>query len=1026
MVRFLKKYWAPLVIFFISAVIFIINHKSGTFLSGWDTLHPEFDFSLNIKRVLSGVWRLEQGFGAVAGHSHMADLPRILILWLSGLVLPLNLLRYFYIFLMFLFGGLGAYYLISYLLTRFHSKYVISISFISSLLYLFNFSTIQNFFVPFEMFPTQFGFLPWILLYSFKYLDEANKKNLILFSIFILFSTPQAYAAHLWYAFFGIYTTFLLLFSYLRKKEKNVFKKSIILILLTLFINSFWLFPNIYYVLTSSSIPRDSKQNRLFSQEYTIRNREHGNIQNVALLKGFYFNWSIHDYKIDNQQYLMQEWRNYTNNWYVNTIGYFVFLTVISGFFLAIYKNNKALTSLSPLFIIPFILLMNNTFPFDKFFDFLLKFNLFNEALRFVYNKFIIILSLSYVIYFSYFLSLVLNKLSKNLRIILCFLITILLLIYIAPVFTGNLISDKVQVKIPNEYFRFWDYMKNKDDGTVLALPIYNLAGWEYYNWGYQGAGFIWFGLKQPILVRDFDRWSRANEQVYREFHYSLYSRNSNFFESNLDKYNIKYVLWDKNIISPDTKNRSQVLYTNEIGETLNKLKEDKKIKKVTNFNNLYLYELNNKNNIRTVDTNKFVWPKYTWSNFDYAYYSQSDYITFEEINKNNILYPLRNFVDERDRIKKSVLSTDNAKNAFQINIPDTFSYQNVNLPSINKETVLISDLSISKISNDLSQITLTPLLVENIDFSFNYTIQGQNNSDVLQFNLNGRDYSIKRESLDKNQVISLGQAFIYLDKDNFLNGTKLLFDKARFKNINLTNRLITKFPVSSINISADQIYRLNNKSKNITVDSRSKEVFIKSKGFANGLSINIDDLPHYLGYAVIIKSRNISGLPLRVCLKNSYSDICTLYDELSKFKDFSDDIFLVPPSDQLVGYVLSLDNISYGNFLTENSVESIKIIPFPYSYFSQIYAQKNAIWKSVKVLINNQSFHNGWSAFIFGKKLSNHVLVNNWANGWVIIDDNINEKNVVFVFLPQYLEYLGFGLLIFSFVWVIFWKKVD
>ena len=1025
MVKFLKKFWAPFLIFLLSSIIFVINHKSGTFLSGWDTLHPEFDFTLNFRRLLSGVWRLEQGFGAVAGHSHMADLPRVLILWLSSLVLPLDLLRYFYIFLMFLLGGLGTYYLIAYLLTRFNTKNVVQVSFIASLLYLFNLSTVQNFFVPFEMFPTQFGFLPWIILYSFKYLDTGSKRNLILFSIITLFSIPQAYAAHLWYAFFGIYTVFLLLFSYLRRNEKKVFKKSIMLILLILFINSFWLFPNIYYLFTSSSIPRNSKQNRLFSQEFIIRNREHGDIQNIALLKGFYFNWSIHDYKTDSQQFLMQEWRDYTNNWFINSIGYLIFLSVISGLILAIYKNNKVLISLSPLFIIPFTLLMNNTFPFDKFFDFLLKSDLFNEALRFVYNKLSIILSLSYVIYFSYFLSFVLSKFSKNLRGLLYLLIPVLLLIYIAPVFTGNFISDKVQVKIPNEYFNFWDYMKNKDDGTVLPLPIYNLAGWEYYNWGYQGAGFIWFGLKQPILVRDFDRWSTANEQAYREFHYSIYSRNTNYFESTLNKFNIKYILWDKNIISSDSKNRNQVLYTNEIDTVLNKLEEDKKIKNIKKFNNLYLYELNSESNKRTIKTNAFIWPKYTWSNFDYAYNSFSDYITLSSINKNNTLYPLRDFVDERDRIKKSVLNQDNTKNSFDINIPENFIYKEISLPSIDKENVLISDLDISKVSNNLYKLSISPLLVENIGLSFDYNLQVQNSNDVLKFNLNGRDYSIKKESLDKNQAINLGQAFIYLDKDNILNGNTILLDKARFANINFSNKLITKFPASSINISAGQIYRLNNQSKSVTFDKQLNEVGVSSKGFTNGLNISIDDLPHYLGYAIIIKSKNISGLPLRICLKNFYSDLCSLYDELSKSKEFIDDIYLVPPSDQLFGYRLSLDNISYGDFMTENRIQSIKIIPFPYNFLSEISATKGSEKFKTKVITNNQAFYNGWKAYLDGEKLDNHVLVNNWANGWVV-DEDTDVGNIKIVFWPQYLEYIGFGMLILTFSWVFFWKKND
>jgi hypothetical protein len=37
--------------------------------------------------------------------------------------------------------------------------------------------------------------------------------------------------------------------------------------------------------------------------------------------------------------------------------------------------------------------------------------------------------------------------------------------------------------------------MKTQEDGAILPLPIYDFAGWQYYQWGYQGAGFILFGL---------------------------------------------------------------------------------------------------------------------------------------------------------------------------------------------------------------------------------------------------------------------------------------------------------------------------------------------------------------------------------------------------------------------------------------------------------------------------------------------------------------------------------------------------
>ena len=74
------------------------NYTPHTILSGWDTLHPEFNFPLAFERMVSGVWRADQGLGAAAGHSHMADLPRVFLLWLTSFILPQELLRYAFFF----------------------------------------------------------------------------------------------------------------------------------------------------------------------------------------------------------------------------------------------------------------------------------------------------------------------------------------------------------------------------------------------------------------------------------------------------------------------------------------------------------------------------------------------------------------------------------------------------------------------------------------------------------------------------------------------------------------------------------------------------------------------------------------------------------------------------------------------------------------------------------------------------------------------------------------------------------------
>jgi hypothetical protein len=53
------------------------------------------------------------------------------------------------------------------------------------------------------------------------------------------------------------------------------------------------------------------------------------------------------------------------------------------------------------------------------------------------------------------------------------------------------------------------------------------------------------------------------------------------------------------------------------------------------------------------------------------------------------------------------------------------------------------------------------------------------------------------------------------------------------------------------------------------------------------------------------------------------------------------------------------------------------------------------------------QNFITHLLPFVFGTELKQHLLVNNWENGWVI-----SNNQVVILYLPAYLEYLGLLLL--------------
>ncbi len=900
----LKKIFFPLLLVLITVLICFLNYTPDTFLTGWDSLHPEFNFSLNFSRLFSGVWRQEQGLGAVAGHSHMADLPRVIFLFLTSFIFKLNFLRYAYIFLCFIIGPIGIYFLIKFLFKDHKSYFINLISFLAAIFYIFNLSTLQQFLVPFEMFPTQYAFLPLILLFTLKYLQKKSKKSLLLFSIFTLLASPQAYAAHLWYAFFGIYLAFLF-FYFTLHHHLPYLKKIITLITFTLVLNSFWLLPNLYFIKTSSSIPKESKVNRLYSQEYRLQNRTTGYIKDVSLIKGFYFNWKIYNNQRHNFEDLTKTWNQHLTP-QIELIGFIIFILATFGLIVTFIQKNKTLIALSPTFIIPFILFANHTPPFSFIFDWLIKIPLFEEAFRFIFTKISIIFSLSLAIYLANIINLIFSVFTKKIFHLIFSLIFIAnLVVFCFPFFQGQLIHPYLKTKIPDSYFQLWQYSQTQPQGTILSLPLNNFTGWQYYNWGYQGSGFIWFGLKQNILDRDFDRWSTQNEEAYRELFYTLYSKNTDKFFQTIEKYNLSYILWDTTSVTAMLKNQEQITFKNEIDNILKQLEQENKITLLKNFDNLYFYKINrNSNLIKVKQINNNITPSYQWNFYDQAYFDTHDYLTNPKQTSNN--YPFRQLIDKNERA---------------INV------------------------------NNLQSKNLINLNAEQIDWN------KSQQSDLI-------DYSSQNEN--------------------------------------------------------------------------------------TGSYVELPEITHDTGLKIGFLSKNITGIPLRICIKNIYNNLCIIYEELSKNKDFVWDYYLIPPMDNFSGFNISIDNISLGNYQTHNQLKNITIDTIDLNAYFQnktqeinpnsetvIYPKDNQLLLFLyKITIPNnlrnqnlifsKSYNSGWIAFYFnGIKpvlLKDHVLANNWANAWSLPSSTINDQSstIYIVFWPQIFEFLGFALLIPTFIWIL------
>lgn len=1217
----LKSHWPVVFLLLVSLILCIVNYTPGTFLSGWDTLHPEFNFGLNFERTIFGVFRIEQGLGAVAAHSHMADLPRIILLYLSSFILPMSFLRYFYIFLNLIIGPLAMYFLLKH-----HFLKNDKASFLGALFYLLNLGTVQTFNVPFEMFTTLFATLPLMFYFATSYILEREKrtKNLLLFAISVIFNSPSAYASTLWFVLFLSFFTYFFLLSALNfKKGKHHLKHFFILTGVFLAINLYWLIPDIYFILTHGKEVAGANINKLFSEQAFLKNKEFGNIKDILFLKSFYFDWNIYSGN-NNFTDLLGPFINHLKDIKVLFIGYLFGTSFIIG---AIYCFRKLKEKSIPLFsvlLISLFFLVNDNFPLSYIFNFLQDHvPFFKEALRFPGDKILNIYVFLVTIFFGYFCLFIIEKLKKiKLTSLFTLAIFILIIYYCLPAFSGNFINPKMRINIPNSYFELFNYLKEKPENLRVAnLPIQSQWGWVYYQWpdnkpSFQGAGFLYFGIKQPLLDRDFDRWSPFNESYYREMSYAIYKEDPKLLANVVKKYKIGIIFIDKSVISP--QNPSKILYF-EQSKTL--IEKSGLFEKTKNFGDIEVFET--KNNIpliETLNTNINISPLNLTTYRDYPYELFGNYVSTIPLPIfSSAFFPFRDLIDNQSKVHRNVVSFENDKitlnpsgsvtsfnssllsetiNLIPANLitqksnnkltvsfyPNTPVFDNlpstvpikIDINTSEKESILLS-LNQNQLFNIGALSDNTPLsagtaLLKNGDNQIAVFNSLQNNP-ILDFENKISPYFLSCEEneitpnvgFDKNQITIkakndtcvilplkylpqtpnsslltnlkfefLGNAkittclydlkslscvyykdperlgnFVFLsyvlegNKTNdfalkiFIQPQNILENKYILKNLSssysksIDNFTITKtqianlfinrtgvsfnklylqksiiydpgLDITSINNFENECNSSNSSVKKEIISENNKKViryFSAVGSFCNHFSYQ--NLPHNQGYLITITSKNKSGLPLSLCVSNYVSKRCDIYSDLSKFKEFNKDVYLLPPMDDAgYGYNISFENLGIIKSPSENFVAGIEIIPIPYEFIGSIYSQTktenkffgtiNKITKynpglyvidtsnNPSLLVLNYSFEPGFKAYylncnsnltcfakglfapFYAKKASNHVLVNAWANGWIIENDKCQMSNIkcqiAIVYLPQYFEYIGFALLILVF----------
>jgi hypothetical protein len=276
----------------------------------------------------------------------------------------------------------------------------------------------------------------------------------------------------------------------------------------------------------------------------------------------------------------------------------------------------------------------------------------------------------------------------------------------------------------------------------------------------------------------------------------------------------------------------------------------------------------------------------------------------------------------------------------------------------------------------------------------------------------------------------------------------------------------ILKTPDYKISEKGSELNLFKNSSK-VIVDKSSDGVDFIVKDGTGKLDYYNNSLFHTGSYILFAHTTYRSGLPMRFYVDNTQEDRSEIETIFSK--KTSNNVVIIPPSDQYFkGYGFHFTVKSVGHETAKSTISKISVYEFPLRTIEQIrflsksnvspaqpanltrvpfqdqYATTEyvvSVPKKPGTIVLAQSYNSGWKGyvvknhesrimnqaahifpFIFGTKLTDHVKVNNWANGWTISDSlDTAHSEIVITYLPQYLEYFGMAISVITALFLTF-----
>lgn len=1066
----LVRYLPILTVLTVGLTVAFMNIDPSRRYMGWDNIIAELDIWRYAGQIINGAWLSHAGLGAPAGQAHLSELFRLPFLFILSALLPQNLVRMSYIFLMYIIGGATMYmYLERVWLVQQKDTTRRWVSATGAVLYLLHLLTLQQFYIAFEMFTVQFAFLPLVFLTIHQLLRNFTRRNILFYILVQLLIAPSGHTPTIMYL--GIICTLIYVFAIKFPDGFVKAVKSVFFIgLLTFFVHSYWIVPNIYYSVGPARAVQESRENANFGPESIWAVHDASTVSNFLEGTHYLLNWQQYDFATKKMVPTFGSWLDHLNNPIVTILAQIIGLVTIIGAGILIKNKNigSGRWAILAIYFCALVLIWQGFFPDWLVTDRILASRFLLEVFRNTFTKLSIIYTFVSILLFTQTIVYFANRLNHKVFGVFITITITAICIVAFPAYQGKFINEKLRVEMPNQYQEMFAYLHGKSEHLrVMQLPQYRYVGWEYYEWsqmrnnnGYQGMGFYFFGMPQPYLMRDFDRWGETSDYFAHELKYAMDSMDPKLLINVMSKYQVDMIIVDETKVDPWIK--SDYKKDHWMAQTAGLVKVWKK-----DF--LTIYERKDLSNTSPfILPNKFPQNIYTIAQrtrLDTAIQEKGNYILSEKMNDSSQIYPFSSVLQRQPKtikLTKNGVKTESEvpKGPYEITIPG-ISGDLYNTPI--KASYVQGIVSIT-FPRDIISLDNTKVSLPFIPDSNKYIGEYQSISLLIQdtiYTLDSGNSTTFETTIDLTKDLEIrispitdgfsaysGEAekvVIYpqeelsrLNQETFVISP--VINKVSFETI-FDAITPDEQMVNTMNCSYNQVGYVN------TVKTDSQNIYMADKYGVNCGGYNFEKIAFKSSYVLHFSGSNILGRGIKLFV--NYADNRIGSDEYI-FKDtFYDSLITLPIITSTTNIKPTMNwEVRSAGMESRASISEVSLYSFPLLRIAGISIKPidklaakvdnaleiKAVTTPTKMIYKvdllcrskqcvlglDESYDRGWHA-IDTTKILKHVTLNSWANAWIIEE---GRHSIYIIYIPSVAVILSFLILLIAFGYFTFLRK--